>query len=234
MPPATPHPADPPAPRPTGRVVVVTGGEGTLGSALAAAFAAAGDEVRAPGRAELDVTLPEGVEAWFRALPRCDVLVNNAGIVRDRGISRMSEVEWDEVMQTNLRGAIRCTKAVLPLMLRQGGGHIVQIGSFSALAGPAGQANYAAAKAALVGFSQSLALELGRRDIRVNVVLPGFLESRMTAALPETVREQAHAAHALGRFNTPAEAARFVVQLTGFEHISGQVFQLDSRVGRWC
>ena len=176
IPPGPPHSAEPSGPPPCGRVVVVTGGNGTLGSALAWAFAAAGDEVRAPGRNELDVASPEGVEAWFRALPRCDVLVNNAGIVRDRALARMTEAEWDEVLQTNLRGAMRCSRAVLPLMLRHGGGHIVQIGSFSALSGPAGQANYAAAKAALIGFGKSLALETGSRNIRVNTVLPGFLE----------------------------------------------------------
>ena len=133
-------------------------------------------------------------------------------------------------MGVNLDGAFRCCRAALKLMVKQRAGHIVNIGSFSALSGPVGQANYASAKAGLIGLTQSLALEYGNRNVRCNCVLPGFLETKMTRGVLEKHRPQVLAAHSLGRLNTPADAARFIVQLDGFAHVSGQVFQLDSRV----
>jgi 3-oxoacyl-[acyl-carrier protein] reductase len=161
------------------------------------------------------------------------VLVNNAGITRDRLLLRMDEACWDEVITTNLASAFHLARAVLPGMLRQGRGHLVQIGSFSALRPPEGQSNYAAAKAALIGLTHSLAAEYGSGNIRANCILPGFLLTKMTAALPAEAIEQARQQHTLGRFNTPPDVARFLECLHHLPHVSGQVFQLDSRIRRW-
>jgi 3-oxoacyl-[acyl-carrier protein] reductase len=118
-------------------------------------------------------------------------------------------------------------------MVRQRSGHIVLIGSRAGRYGTRGQSAYAASKAGLVGFAQSVAKEYGPRNIRCNVVLPGFLETRMTAALPAQRREDVRAEHALGRFNTVPNAARFIAFLARLDHVSGQIFTLDSRIDRW-
>lgn len=212
-------------------VVVITGGQGGLGSALADAFASAGWAVYSPGRAELDVTSSESVNAYFESIGAVDVLVNNAGITRDVPLLKMSEAQWDEVMDVNLNGAARCCRAVVRGMVKRRTGSIINISSYSALSGPAGQTNYSAAKAGLIGLTKSLAKELGGRGVRVNAVLPGFLETKMTDSLAEGVKERARAAHALGEFNTPDQAASFVVNLVSMTGVSGQVFQLDSRGG---
>ena len=223
------------SPAPTGHAgtAVVTGGEGDLGSAIAAELRAAGWVTRAPGRGELDVTSPASVAGYFRGANECTLLVNCAGLTRDALLARMPETDWDLVMETCFRGAARCARAALPAMLRAGGGTILSLGSFSAISGAAGQTNYAAAKAALIGWTRSLALEYGRRNIRANVILPGFLETRMTHGLAPAVRERALAAHALGRFTTVAESARAIAFLAGCHHMSGQVIQLDSRAADW-
>ena len=118
-------------------------------------------------------------------------------------------------------------------MLRSGGGTILSIGSFSGLAGAAGQANYAAAKSALIGWTRSIAREFGARNVRANVILPGFLETKMTSQLPGHVKQRALDAHALGRFSTVAESARAIAFLATCTHISGQVISLDSRISDW-
>jgi len=214
-----------------GGLVVITGGEGGLGRALHAAFEKADHPVLAPGRRELDVTSPEMISEFFRNHPP-ELLICNAGITRDTPLARLDEAAWDEVIAVNLRGAARCAAAASRSMLRARQGHIVFISSFSALHPPAGQAAYAAAKAGLIGLAKSLARELGSAGIRVNAVLPGFLDTPMTAALSEERREQVREDHALGRFNTPDAVASFLVQLHDhLPHTSGQVFQLDSRIG---
>jgi 3-oxoacyl-[acyl-carrier protein] reductase len=216
-------------------VALITGGRGALATALRAELEAQHWQVHAPGRDSLDVTDPASVRAGIDGLPRLDLLVHNAGFLRDAPLARMSEADFAAVLEVHLRGAFLCARAALRTMLRQGGGHLVLVGSFSALAGPAGQANYAAAKAGLIGLAQSLAAEYGGRGIRANVVLPGLLETPMSAPLladPER-RCRALAAHTLGRFNTPAEAARFIAFLHSLPHTSGQVFSLDSRVQPW-
>lgn len=210
--------------------VIITGGEGDLAAALQACFSAAGAEVLAPGRSELDVACGASVRAYLSGQSKVDVLINNAGLTLDGLILRQSPEDFDEVLRVNLRGAHLCSQAVSRSMIRQGSGLIVNIGSYSALNPPPGQAAYAAAKAGLIGLTKSYARELGGRNIRVNCVLPGFLETKMTAKLSETVRAAALARHALGRFNRVEEAARFVHFLSTTESISGQVFQLDSRV----
>lgn len=209
--------------------VIITGGAGGLARAAAAVFAA-GYRVFAPGRDELDVTDPAAVTAWFEARP-VDLLVCNAGITRDAPLARLSEAAWDETLAVNLGGAARCAAAVIPGMIERGHGHVIFISSFSALHPPAGQAAYAAAKAALLGLAHSLAREFGPAGVRVNAVLPGFMETPMTATVSDDRREQVRRDHTLGRFNTVEAAARFLLHLhRDLPHTSGQVFQLDSRV----
>ena len=213
---------------------LITGGAGDLARAMNAELEKVGLTVYAPPRAELDVADVASITAVFAKLERLDLLVCNAGITADRMLSNMSEAEFDLVLRTNLTGAFRCARAALKLMSRQRVGHIVFIGSFSALSGPAGQANYAAAKAGLIALTHSLAREYGTRNIRVNCILPGFMETKMTAALGDDLRAKFQEAHTLGRFNTPAEVARFIRFLhLEMPHTSAQVFNLDSRIRRW-
>ncbi len=215
---------------------LITGGEGDLAGAVRAELEAAGFEVLAPGRAELDVTNKASIGSFFGGLKQIDLLVNNAGVCRDASMVKMSGEDFDHVLDVNLKGAFLVSQAAVRQMAKQRSGHIVNIGSFSALSGPAGQANYAAAKAGLIGLTQSMAQEYGARNVRVNCVLPGFLETRMTRHLleDEVFRAGLMDAHALGRLNTPHEAARFIALLHTMENVSGQVFQLDSRVRRWA
>lgn len=211
--------------------VIITGGEGGLGRALAAAFANAGHEVLAPGRGELDVTDAEAVKEFFKDRA-VDLLICNAGITRDALLGKLPEEDWDDVMESNLRGAARCAAAVSRGMIRARQGHIVFISSHSAIHPPAGQAAYAAAKAGLIGLAMSLAKELGPTGVRVNAVLPGFLETRMTESLNEERKGQVRAEHVLGRFNTAEAVGHFLVTLhEKMPHTSGQIFRLDSRVG---
>jgi 3-oxoacyl-[acyl-carrier protein] reductase len=210
--------------------VVITGGEGGLGRALAAAFRAAGHPVLQPGHRELDVTDENAVRDFFRDHP-AELLVCNAGVARDAPLARLGEAAWDEVMAVNLRGAAACAAAAARGMLRARRGHLVFISSFSALHPPGGQAAYAAAKAGLLGLAKSLARELGPAGIRVNTILPGFLDTPMTAGLSGERRAQVRRDHVLDRFNTPEAVAAFLVHLHDhLPHTSGQVFQLDSRI----
>ncbi|WP_367870525.1 SDR family NAD(P)-dependent oxidoreductase [Luteolibacter sp. Populi] len=211
--------------------VVITGGEGGLGHALAAAFTAAGHAVEAPGRTGLDVRDAPTVRAYFRDR-KTGLLICNAGLTRDGLLPKLTETDWDEVLAVNLRGAALCAAAVSRNMIRARRGHIIFISSHSAIHPPAGQAAYAAAKAGLIGLGKTLAKELGPTSIRVNVVLPGFLETKMTASLSAERLQQVKSEHVLGRFNTPEAVANFMVMLhEKMPHTSGQVFQLDSRVG---
>jgi len=208
---------------------VITGGGGGLGQALLGAFSTPGWDVVAPGRQELDVTASECVQSYFQ-MRRVDLLVCNAGITRDSLLSRLQEPEWDQVLSVNYHGALRCAEAALPAMVKQGGGHIVFISSYSAIHPPLGQVAYAAAKAALLGLTQDLASRYGPHGIRVNAILPGFLETKMTAPVSEKRRGEVLAHHSLGRFNTVSEVAAFIRFLEeNLPHTSGQIFQLDSR-----
>jgi 3-oxoacyl-[acyl-carrier protein] reductase len=211
--------------------IVITGGGGDLARAIVAALP--GDVVHAPGRAEMDVRDEAQVETFFAKLERVDVLIANAGITRDGPLLAMSADDINEVLNTNLRGAFLCVRAAIKRMVKQRSGHILLIGSRSGRRGNRGQSAYAAAKAGLVGFGQSIASEYGGRNIRCNVVLPGFLQTKMTAHLPEKRLEEVRAEHALGRFNTPENAARAIAFLARLDHVSGQVFTLDSRIDRW-
>ena len=208
---------------------IITGGQGDLARAIAAVFEAAEYLVECPGRDELDVRRADSVEAYFETRERIAVLINNAGITGDALLARQSPADWANVIDTNLKGAHLCSQAAPRRMMRTRDGHIINIGSYSALQPPAGQTAYAAAKAGLIGLTKSYAKEFGGRNIRVNCVLPGFLETRMTAALSEAARAAALERHALRRFNTTEEAARFIHFLATTDNLSGQVFQLDSR-----
>ncbi|MEP6808795.1 MAG: SDR family NAD(P)-dependent oxidoreductase [Chthoniobacterales bacterium] len=215
------------------RVAVITGGAGDLAHALAPALEKDGLEVHAPGRDLLNVTSPESVRAFFRELGTVDLLVNNAGMRADALCAQMTEAAWDAVMSANLRGAFLCSQVVGLTMMRQRSGHIINIGSFSARYGTSGQSNYAAAKAGLIGLTQTMARELGKRSVRVNCVLPGFLETKFTETMTGENKESARQMHELGKFNTVDDAARFIAFLDTMSAVSGQVFQLDSRVSPW-
>ncbi len=215
------------------RIAIITGGEGDLARAIAKRLADDGMLVFAPGRKELDVSAAESVQKFFAPIERIDLLINNAAIRADAFCSSLTSQKWDEVMATNLRGAFLCSQAAAKKMMTQRNGQIVNIGSFAARIGNAGQTNYAAAKAGLVGLTQSMARELGKRNVRVNCVLPGFLETKFTAEMRAEFKEAALKMHELGRFNTVEEAARFIIFLNTMPHVSGQVFQLDSRIAAW-
>jgi NAD(P)-dependent dehydrogenase (short-subunit alcohol dehydrogenase family) len=200
--------------------VLISGGRGDLAGAMQKEFTALGDRVHAPGRQEMDVRDEASVDAYVARLDRLDVLVANAGVVRDTTLSKLTDDDYNAVIDTNLRGVFLCVRAALRLMLRQRSGHLILIGSRSARNGPRGQA-------------ASVAREYGARDIRCNVVLPGFLETKFIAKMTQERVEAVRAEHALRRFNTVENAARFIAFLARLDHVSGQVFTLDSRIDRW-
>jgi len=239
-----------------GKVALVTGGSRGIGAAIVRLMAQRGATVAFCYRqqAELaqqlsqqvqeetgqkvlalqaDVADAEQVAAMVqrvrKGLGEVDILVNNAGITRDTLLLRMGDDKWDEVLNTNLRGAFLCTKAVLPMMLAKRWGRIINISSVVGLIGNAGQANYAAAKAGLIGFTKSLAKELGGRNITVNAVAPGFIVTDMTAALTEERRDFYLSQIALRRFGQPEEVAEVVAFLASeaARYITGQVIVVD-------
>ena len=212
------------------RYAVVTGGTGSLGQSIAAAIQGPGWMVAAPGSAELDVRNKDLVRKYFSGRP-VDLLVCSAGIIRDAPLARLTEHAWDETWAINFQGALTCVKNALPVMLASKSGHIILISSFSAIHPPIGQAAYATAKAALLGLVADLAARHGPSNIRVNAILPGYLETRMTETVSDRRRAEVLASHCLGRFNTCEHVARFIQYLHHhLPHNSGQVFCLDSRV----
>jgi 3-oxoacyl-[acyl-carrier protein] reductase len=237
-----------------GRISLVTGASRGIGRAIAQAFAAEGafvvlaardaaklaeavGEIQAKGgKAEalaLDVadraSVEAGVAQVVAAHGRVDHLVNNAGVTRDNLLLRMKDEEWRQVLDTNLTGAFLCTQAVLKPMLKQRSGRIVSITSVVGLAGNAGQANYAASKAGVIGFTKSVAREVASRGITANAIAPGFIETDMTAAMSEKAREAVFAAIPLGRVGRPedvAGAALFLVS-DAAAYVTGQVLAVD-------
>ena len=233
------------------RVALITGASGGLGRALVAEFLGQGWCVAAGFHREnlhsetdwllpvpLDVTSRNAVHSAVAQVlahwQRIDLLINNAGITADNLSWQLTDDDWQRVLDVNLKGAFLCSQAVLRPMLKQRDGHILNIASFSARTGNRGQANYAAAKSALLGLTTSLAQEVGSRNVRVNALLPGVLPTSMTASLAPEQLVAFAAANTLGRLNDPAEVARFAAFLVTTQNISGQVFQLDSRTARWA
>ena len=163
------------------------------------------------------------------AFGRLDILVNNAGVTRDNIMMRMKETEFDEVLRTNLKGTYLCTRAALRPMVRARWGRIVNVSSVVGLVGNAGQANYAASKAGIVGFTKSVAREVAQRGITANVVAPGYVETELTGSLPEEVKDQIRAQVPAGRFGEPEEIAAVVAFLVGegAGYVTGQTVAVD-------
>lgn len=237
------------------RVALVTGGSRGLGRAMAIRLAEAGHRLvvnyatnadaaekvvagieEKGGEAiavQADVSQAEQVERLFeeagRRLGPVAVLVNNAGVTRDSLLLRMSATDFDHVIDTNLKSAFLCTKAALRGMLRAKWGRVISIASVAGLVGNAGQANYGASKAGMIGFSKSVSKEVGSRGITVNVVAPGFVATDLTADVVEKAKEVAEGRISLGRFGTPEEIAGVVAFLASDEaaYMTGQVISVD-------
>jgi 3-oxoacyl-[acyl-carrier protein] reductase len=230
-----------------GRSVLVTGGSRGIGLAIARAFEAAGDQVavthltnNAPEGllgVRCDVTDTEAVEAAFDTVEAVhgpvEVLIANAGITRDTLLLRMSDDDFDTVVDTNLAGSFRAARRAAKGMLRLRRGRIVLVSSVVGLLGSAGQVNYAASKAGLVGMARSMARELGSRSITTNVVAPGFVESDMTAGLSDELRARYLSQIPLGRFTTPDEVAGVVRWVASPEaaYLTGAVIPVDGGLG---
>ncbi len=229
------------------RSVLVTGGNRGIGRAIAQAFADNGDNVAVTYRSgepparflgvKCDVTDAEAVEAAFATIEAeqgpVEVLVANAGITRDTLLLRMSDDDWDAVIETNLTGSFRVVKRAAKGMLRLRRGRIVLISSVVGLLGSAGQVNYAASKSGLIGMARSIARELGSRSITANVVAPGFVDTDMTAELPPDKKSEYQAAIPLGRFTTSEEIAGVVRWIASDEaaYITGAVIPVDGGLG---
>ena len=235
-----------------GQVAIVTGGARGIGLSIAEALADGGATVAVvdvdatesrtaaeglPGEGHKgyrgDVTEGEEIQALFRdveaELGPISVLVNNAGITRDNLILRMSEEEWDQVLSVNLKGAFNATKAVARGMMKRRGGSIVNIASVIGLMGNAGQANYAASKAGLMGLTKSVAREFASRGVRCNAIAPGFIQTAMTEKLDPQVVEVLKGQIPMGTLGEPADVARVVRFLVGpgASYITGQVIAVD-------
>ncbi|WP_395657938.1 beta-ketoacyl-ACP reductase [Nocardioides sp.] len=229
------------------RSVLVTGGNRGIGRAIAEAFAANGDRVAVTTRSggapmgtldvRCDITDPGQVEAAFATIEEAhgpvEVLVANAGVTADTLMLRMSEDDWSTVLDTNLTGSFRLAKRASKGMLRMRRGRIVFISSVVGLLGSAGQVNYAASKAGLVGMARSIARELGSRSITANVVAPGFIETDMTAVLSDEQKDAIRTQVPLGRYGSPEEIAQTVLWLTGpgAAYVTGAVIPVDGGLG---
>jgi 3-oxoacyl-[acyl-carrier protein] reductase len=225
----------------------VTGGNRGIGRAIAVAFLAAGDKVAVTYRSgdpppdalavRCDVTSATDVAAAFEQVEAehgpVEVAVANAGITSDSLVLRMSDEDWSQVLDTNLTGSFRVVKRAAKGMVRMRRGRIIVLSSVVAMLGSAGQVNYAASKAGLIGMARSLARELGSRSVTANVVAPGFVETDMTAQLPEDIQATYRRQIPLGRFCTPEEVAGAVRWLASDEaaYITGAVIPVDGGLG---
>lgn len=241
------------------KVAIVTGGTRGIGRSIVLALCREGadcaftytknsaaaeslaKEVQNMGRRatpfQLDVRDFEGAKTFIEEVKkefgRIDILVNNAGITRDKSLMMMNKEDWSEVIETDLTGVFNTSRACIITFLKQKSGNIVNISSVSGIHPLAGQANYAAAKAGVIGFTKSLATEVAPYNIRVNAVAPGFVATDMTAAFAEKYREKVMKMIPLGRFGTPDEVAQVVVFLVSdaSQYITGQVIQIDGGLG---
>ena len=236
----------------SGEIAVVTGASRGIGAAIADTLAAQGATVIGTATSEtgaqaigqrlqsagghgrvLDVSDPASVEALIDGVSKdfgaVTILVNNAGITRDNLLMRMKDEDWQAILDTNLTSVYRLSKAVMRGMMKARKGRIVNIASVIGVTGNAGQANYAAAKAGIIGFSKSLAKEIGSRGVTVNVVAPGFIDTDMTRALPEDAKNALLGQIALGRLGEPADIANAVVFLAGphAAYITGETLHVN-------
>ncbi|MCH7705729.1 MAG: 3-oxoacyl-[acyl-carrier-protein] reductase [Chloroflexi bacterium] len=240
-----------------GKVALVTGASRGIGRAIALRFAQEGANVginyrtsreEAEGVAQsvrelgvepkllhADVSRPDQVQAMFQALDvwgGVDILVNNAGVTRDGLLMRMSEDDWDEVMNVNLRGAFLCCRAAARPMVRKRWGRIINMASVVGLAGNPGQSNYAASKAGLIGLTRTLSRELASRNITVNAIAPGFIETDMVASLSEEARNHIRSRIPMDGFGTPEDVAAAAAFLAsdGARYITGQTIGVDGGI----
>ena len=231
--------------------VLITGSARGIGLAIAHKFASVGANIILNGLAEISDDVLAGfagysgkvvavigdvskaadaqriVEEAVAALGSVDVLVNNAGITRDKLMLKMTEEDFEQVLKVNLTGTFNMTQSVLKPMTKARQGAIINLSSVVGLAGNIGQANYAASKAGLIGFSKSVAREVAARNIRVNCIAPGFIASDMTDVLPEKIKEASLALIPMKRFGTPEEVADVALFLAGQEYLTGQVITID-------
>ncbi len=229
---------------------MITGAGGGLGQALTKEFRAEGWRVAGGYRVlssqadphvhlamEMDLTnklqIERSIERLISECGRIDCLLNNAGTIEDALSWQIDDFDWQKIIDVNLKGAFFCMQAVSMQMIRQRQGQIINIGSYAGRRGASGQAHYSAAKAGLIGLGQSLAREIGSRNVRINTVLPGLLPTKMTSSLsPERLQSLVNE-NVLRRINSLEEVARFIVFLAKMQNVSGQVFQLDSRIAKW-
>lgn len=238
-----------------GKFAIVTGGTRGIGRATAELLAQQGADVLIAARSleqaqatareiaeisgrqvipvAVDVSSPESakamVEKAMATFGRIDILINNAGVTRDTLIMRMEESDWDYVLDINLKGTFNCSKAVVRQMLKQRYGRIINVSSVAGLMGNAGQTNYSASKAGVIGFSKALARELASRQITVNVVAPGFVPTALTNDLPEELKTESLKMIPLGRWGKPEEVAYAIAFLASDQagYITGQVLSID-------
>lgn len=237
-----------------GKVALVTGSSQGIGRETALALAEAGanvaiaarneeklvklaEEIASKGSAALvvkmDVADAEQVKAGFKTVlekfDKLDILVNNAAVTRDGLAVRMKQEDWDTVIRTNLTGAHLCTQQALASMMRARSGRIINVASIVAQMGNAGQANYVAAKAGLIGLTKAIAMEIASRNVTVNAVAPGFIETPMTDVLPDKVKEELKTRIPLGRMGTPRDVAAAIVFLASDEagYITGHVLDVN-------
>jgi 3-oxoacyl-[acyl-carrier protein] reductase len=231
----------------TARTVLVTGGNRGIGFAIAEEFVAQGHRVAVTARSgegpagtltvRADVTDGDSLDAAFaeveEKLGAVEVLIANAGITRDQLVLRMSDEDFDEVIDTNLGGSFKVVKRATKGMMKARFGRIVLVSSVVGLYGQAGQVNYSASKAGLVGIARSITRELGSRGITANVVAPGFIETEMTAALPEAKQQEYQKAIPAGRFAQPSEVAKVIAWIASDDagYISGAVIPVDGGLG---